>query len=168
MTFAQFLLILRARRWLALGIFAFVVVGVVAVSLIWPKKYTGEASVVIDVKPDPVSMMMNPAAAAPSFMATQIDIMSSDRVALRVIRDLKLAEDPSIREQWQTDGEGKGTIEQYLINFLQKYLDIRPSRESNVINIAYRSPDPKFAAVSPTRLPRLMSRRRWNCVPIRP
>jgi len=147
MTFAQFLLILRARRWLALGVFAFIVVGVVVASLLWPKKYTGEASVVIDVKPDPVSAMINPAAAAPSFMATQIDIMNSDRVALRVIRDLKLANDPAIREQWQTDGEGKGTLEQYIITFLQKYLDIRPSRESNVINIAYKSPDPKFAAV---------------------
>ncbi|PTT74984.1 chain length determinant protein EpsF [Pelomonas sp. HMWF004] len=146
MTFAQFLLILRARKWLVLGVFAFVVLGVVGASLVWTKKYTGEASVVIDVKPDPVSMVLNPAAAAPSFMATQIDIMSSDRVTLRVIRDLKLAQDPSSREQWQNDGEGKGTLEQYLVEYLQKFLDIRPSRESNVISIAYRSPDPKFAA----------------------
>lgn len=146
MTFAQFLLILRARRWLALGIFGSVVIAAVVFSLVWPKKYTGEASVVVDVKPDPVSVMLNPAAAAPSFMATQIDIMGSDRVALRVIRDLKLAENPAIREQWQSDGDGKGTIEQYLIQFLQKYLDIRPSRESNVINLAFRSPDPNFAA----------------------
>lgn len=146
MTFAQFLLILRARKWLALGVFAFVVVSVVGISLAWTKKYTGEASVVIDVKPDPISVMLNPAAASPSFMATQIDIMNSDRVALRVIRDLKLAENPAIREQYANESDGKGTIEQFLVQFLQKYLDIRPSRESNVINIAYRSPEPTFAA----------------------
>jgi polysaccharide biosynthesis transport protein len=146
MTFAQFLLILRARKWWALGIFGFIVTTVVVGSLLWPKKYTGEASVVVDVKPDPISVMLNPAAASPSFMATQIDIMGSDRVALRVIRDLKLTENASIREQWSSEGNAKGSIEQYLITYLQQYLSIRPSRESNVINIAFRSPDPAFAA----------------------
>lgn len=147
MTFSQFLLILRARWRLAFGIFAFIVTAAVVFSLVWPKKYTGEASVVVDVKPDPISVMLNPAATAPSFMATQLDIMTSDRVALRVIRDLKLAENREIREQWLDDGEGKGTVEQYLITyFFQKYLDIRPSRESNVIVINFKSPDPTFAA----------------------
>ncbi|WP_457325249.1 chain length determinant protein EpsF [Roseateles sp. P5_E11] len=146
MTFAQFIAVLRARKWAALGVFAFVVTAIVVISLVLPKKYKGEASVVIDVKPDPITAFVNPSAIMPSFMATQLDILMSDRVALRVIRDLKLTEVPGIREQWQDDGEGKGTIEQYVILFLQNYLDVKPSRESNVINISFKSQDPTFAA----------------------
>ena len=146
MTFGQFLSILRARWLVALMVFALVVTTTVVVSLLLPKTYTATASVVIDSKPDPLTAMMNPASAMPSFMATQVDIMISDRVALRVIRDLKLLDNPQLREQWQDATEGKGTIEQWLVDVLQKKLDVKPSRESNVITITYKSPDPQFAA----------------------
>lgn len=146
MSFGQFLSILRARKWAALLVFALVVGTTVAVSLLLPKQYDGTASVVIDVKPDPVSAMAFQGMALPSFMATQVDILTSDRVALRVIRDLKLLENPQLRQQWQDEADGKGTIEQWLIELLKKNLDVKPSRESNVIQVSYRSPDPRFAA----------------------
>ena len=146
MSFGQFLSILRARKWVALLVFALVVATTVLVSLLLPKTYTGTASVVIDAKPDPVTAMINPAAALPSFMATQVDIMTSDRVTLRVIRDLKLLDNPTLRQQWLDEAEGKGVIEQWLVELLQKKLDVKPSRESNVISISYKSPDPRFAA----------------------
>ncbi len=146
MTFGQFLAILRARKWVALLVFALVVATTVAVSLLLPKQYTATASVVMDIKPDPVAAMAFPSMAMPSFMATQVDIMSSDRVALRVIRDLKLNDNPQIRQQWQDDAKGVGTFEQWLVDLLQRGLDIKPSRESNVIQIGYKSPDPRFAA----------------------
>ena len=146
MTFGQFLSILRARRWAALGVFALVVLTTLVVSLLLPKQYLGTASIVIDVKPDPVSAMVNPAAVMPSFMATQVDILTSERVALRVIRDLKLADNPALRQQWQEENKGQGTFEQYLIELLQKGLDVKPSRESNVFMVNYKSPDPRFAA----------------------
>ena len=146
MTFGQFLSILRARKWAALLVFVLVVATTVAVSLLLPKQYDAAASVVIDVKPDPLQAMAFPSMAMPSFMATQVDILTSDRVALKVIRDLKLLDNPQLREQWQTEAEGKGTIEQWLIDLLSKNLKVKPSRESNVIEIGYRSPDPRFAA----------------------
>jgi len=146
MTFQQFLSILSARKWAALGVFLLVVATTVVVSLLLPKQYRGEASVVIDVKPDPVTMMTNPGIVLPSFMATQVDILTSERVARRVIRDLKLAESAQIRQQWQDATEGRGSVEQWLTDLLQKQLDVKPSRDSNVIAIAYKSPDPRFAA----------------------
>lgn len=146
MTFGQFLSILRARKWAALLVFLLVVVTTVVVSLLLPKQYDAAASVVVDIKPDPVSAMAFQGMAMPSFMATQVDILTSDRVALKVIRDLKLTENPGLQEQWQTEGEGKGSFEQWLIEILKKYLNVKPSRESNVIEIGYRSPDPRFAA----------------------
>ncbi|MBY0469477.1 MAG: chain length determinant protein EpsF [Burkholderiaceae bacterium] len=146
MTFGQFLSILQARKWAALLVFFLVVTTTVVVSLLLPKQYDAAASVVVDIKPDPVSAMVFQGMAMPSFMATQVDILTSDRVALKVIRDLKLTENPTLREQWQTEGEGKGSFDQWLIEILKKYLNVKPSRESNVIEIGYRSPDPRFAA----------------------
>lgn len=146
MSFPQFIAILRARKKAALLAFGLMVLSAVALSLLLPKKYKAEASVVIDAKPDPVSVLTNATTSIPNFIATQIDIMTSDRVMLRVIRDLKLAEVPTLREQWQDDG-GDSTIEQYLIDILQRGLDVKPSRESNVITVSYKSADPRFSAV---------------------
>ncbi len=146
MTFGQFLSILRARWWAALLVFVLVLATTVIVSLLLPKQYLGTASIVVDARPDPISVMANPTAVMPSFMATQVDILTSDRVTLRVIRDLKLMENAGIRAQWQSEGGGEGTFEQYLILLLQKGLDVKPSQQSNVITISYKSPSPQFAA----------------------
>ncbi|MFY9510774.1 MAG: chain length determinant protein EpsF [Rubrivivax sp.] len=146
MTFSQFLSVLRARWIVALAVLLLTVAATVSVTLLLAKQYTGAASVVVDVKPDPISALAFSSAAAPGFMATQVDIIQSDRVALRVIRDLKLTESPQIRAQWQAEAEGAGTIEQWLVTLMQRGLDVKPSRESTVINVTYRAPDPRFAA----------------------
>lgn len=146
MSFSQFLAIMRARKVLvisvALGIFIFGL----GLSLILPKKYTGVASVVVDAKPDPLTAIVNPVTAMPAFMATQLDVLLSDRVALRVIRELKLTENDEIRSQWAEDTGGEGSIEQWLLLAVQKNLDVKPSRDSNVINIGYKAQEPRFAA----------------------
>lgn len=145
MSFSQFIAILRARKIAAFVAFAVVVGAALALSFLLPKQYKAEASVVIDAKPDPISALSNVSTGLPNFIATQIDVFTSDRVSLRVIRDLKLAEVPALREQWQEVG-GDSTMEQFLIEILQQGLEIKPSRESNVITVSYRSTDPRFSA----------------------
>jgi chain length determinant protein EpsF len=148
MNFVQFLAILRARYKVALGVFAGVVVLALILSLVWPKSYTATASVVIDSsKPDPLAAVLYAGGVNPSMVATQIDVIQSDRVAFRVVRDLKLNENPQIREQWQSATDGEGSIEQWLNVLFQKNLDVKPSRESNVVTVSYKAADPKFAAV---------------------
>lgn len=146
MTFSQFLTILVARKKLFLTVLLAVLIPAVVVSLLLPKRYTAVASVVIDVKPDPLSAMAFQSMLNPAVMATQVDILQSDRVARRVVRALKLTENPLIREQWASEQDGEGDIETWLLERLQKDLDIKPSRESSVINVSYRAPDPRFAA----------------------
>jgi chain length determinant protein EpsF len=146
MTLGQFLSTLRAR-WLVAIIVLLTIVGITAVgSLLWPKRYTASASVVLDVKPDPVSALMYPGMGSPAFMATQVDIINSDRVALRVVRNLKLADNPQVRQQWMDATEGRVAVESWLADTFQHSVDIKPSRESNVITVTYKAPDPKFAA----------------------
>lgn len=146
MTFDQFLSVLRARRWLVFAVLLGVLVPVVALSLLLPKKYIGTASVVVEVRPDPVTGIGYQSMLTPAVVATQIDIINSDRVARRVIRQLKMAELPAFREQWQSETNGEVDIETWLVAFVQNYLDVRPSRESSVININYKGQDPAFAA----------------------
>lgn len=148
MTPQQFLLILKARAWIIIITLLLTVAVTAGVSLVIPKQYTSTAAVVVDVKsPDPVMGMVLPAMMAPGYMATQVDIINSDRVAQRVVKLLKLDENPAVRAQWQEATEGKGRVDTWLADLLQKKLDVKPSRESNVINIAFRGADPKFTAV---------------------
>ena len=113
MNFVQFLAILRARYKLAIGVFASVVVLALVLSLVWPKSYTATASVVIDSsKPDPLAAVLYAGGVNPSMVQTQIDVIQSDRVAFKVVRNLKLADNPQIREQWQAATQGEGSIEQ--------------------------------------------------------
>ncbi|MEO8859339.1 MAG: chain length determinant protein EpsF [Burkholderiaceae bacterium] len=147
MTLQQFLLILRARYKVAIITLLVTVLATLGVSLLIPKEYTANAAVVVDVKsPDPVTGMMLAGMIAPSYMATQIDIINSDRVAQRVVKLLKMDESPVIKQQWQEQTEGKGQLVVWLANLLQKKLDVKPARESNVINISYTGTDPDFAA----------------------
>jgi chain length determinant protein EpsF len=147
MSFQQFLLILAARWKVAVATLLTVVAITVAVSYILPPQYTATASVVIDVKsPDPVAGVMLPAIIMPSYMATQVDIINSERVAQTVVKMLKMDENPAAREQWFEATEGKGRVDLWLAEALQKKLDVKPSRESNVIAIAYSAIDPDFAA----------------------
>jgi polysaccharide biosynthesis transport protein len=103
---------------------------------------------VIDVKsPDPVMGMILPGALTPGYMATQIDIIISDRVAQRVVKLLRMDESPAIREQWMEATEGEGDLTVWLADLLKKKLNVKPSRDSNVINIEFSGADPSFAAV---------------------
>jgi chain length determinant protein EpsF len=147
MTLQQFLLILRARYRVALLTLLVTVTTTVVVSLLMAKQYTTGAAVVVDVKsPDMVSGMVLQGMMAPGYMATQVDIINSDRVARVVVKLLKMDESPVIRAQWQEETEGKGQLIEWLASLLQKKLDVKPSRESNVININYTAADPEFAA----------------------
>lgn len=146
MSFSQFFSILLARKWIAALVLGLTVITTLAVSLLLPKQYSATASVVLDVKPDPVSAMAYGGLTTPAFMATQVDIIQSDRVAQKVVRNLKLNESPVIREQWLEDTKGQGSLEVWLADTFKKKLDVRPSRESNVISVSYSAPDPRFAA----------------------
>ena len=147
MTLPQFLLILRARSTLVLSTLFATVVVVLVVSLLLPKQYTANAAVVVDVKsPDPIGGLILPGMISPGYMATQVDIITSDRVAQRVVKLLRLDESPQFKAQWQDATEGQGNITIWLANLLHGKLEVKPSHESNVINIGYRGADPAFTA----------------------
>jgi chain length determinant protein EpsF len=148
-TFQQFLLILWARKWTIIGVLAGVTILVLIVSLILPKQYTATTALVIDLKAnDPVAGGGMAAAAqlSPGYLATQVDIIESERVAQRVVELTGMERVPVLQEQWREETNGEVSFQSWMAVLLQKQLDVRPSRESSVISIKYTGPDPAFAA----------------------
>jgi chain length determinant protein EpsF len=143
----QFLLALRARRkafWIAL---AATIVTALAVALIVPKKYVATATLLIDVREEqtlsPGRLWSGRERA--SYIQTQVDLLLSNRVATQVAHDLKLAARPKLREAWEKDTGGAGSIDEWIGAQLLEKVDIDTS-VSNMMLINYASDDPRFAA----------------------
>lgn len=147
MTFAQFLLIIKARRKIAVQTLAVTVITALVLSLLLPKKYVASADVVVDVKsPDPIAGMVLPVMSMQGYMATQIDIINSHKVALKAIESQKFSQNAELLKQWRDATGGVGQFEDWLADTLAKRLTVKPSRESNLITISYRAPSADFAA----------------------
>jgi chain length determinant protein EpsF len=148
MSFTQFLTILRARWRVAVLALGVTVATTLAVSLLLPKNYTAGVSLVVDSKAkDPITGILLPSQLLPGYLATQVDILQTHNVALKVVEGLKLTDNPTIREKFQAATEGKGEIKHWLADLLLKKLDVKPSRESSVIEVTFSGTDPGFAAV---------------------
>ncbi len=147
MNFTQFLLILKARRRIILITFGITVLATLAINLLLPKSYKAVTSLVLNYKGiDPVTGLTLPAQLMPGYMATQIDIITSRNVALKVVDLLKITENTMALEQFNKATKGKGDIRAWFADLLLNNLEAKPSRESSVIEIAFNGGDPEFAA----------------------
>src|SRR5262245_44983850 len=146
MDFQQFLLALRARRKAFVMVFAAAVVTAMAVALIVPKKYVSSDTLLVDARDEQAmtAARMSPRERS-GYVATQVDLLMSGRVAAKVARDLKLAQRPGVREAFESDTGGVGNIDEWIgANLLEK-LRVDTSA-SNVITVQFSSSDPRYAA----------------------
>jgi len=147
MSFSQLLSILLARRRILTWVFLVTVAVTAVVSFLLPKTYTAVASLVIDSKgADPITGIMMPATLLPGYMATQVDIIQSQNVALKVVDKLGVTNNPLAKIQFEKATKGEGDIRYWYADLFLKNLDVKPSRLSSVIEISYQGADPKFAA----------------------
>lgn len=148
MSFEQVIAILRVR-WLAVVLTIVLAVGAAAgISLLMEPKYKATADLIVDFKgTDSISGTVAPSGFIPGYLATQVDVIESHKVALKVVRNLKLVENPAARAQYMEATQGKGTAEDWLADVFLKNLKVTPSKESTVITLEYKANDPKFAAL---------------------
>jgi uncharacterized protein involved in exopolysaccharide biosynthesis len=150
----QFLLALRARRKAFVLALLTTIVAAIAVALVVPKRYTAQATLVVDSRDE---QAMTPTRVLTfrdraSYIATQIELIQSGRVAARVARDLKLAQKPEVREAFERDTGGVGPIDAWIGDtLLQKLKVLNPE--------AIRSSPPTW----PTRSQPPTSRYRSSC-----
>jgi succinoglycan biosynthesis transport protein ExoP len=147
MTFPQLLIILRARSRIILMTLMVTVVATVALSLILPKTYKASTTLLLNYKgTDPVSGAILPAQLVAGYMATQVDIVTSKRVALKTVDNLGLANDPASRQRFTAATGGNGDIREWLADMLLKMTTVTPAKESSVIELNAKSSDPVFSA----------------------
>jgi succinoglycan biosynthesis transport protein ExoP len=147
MSLYQLWSVLRAR-WISASSILLLIVAIVATwSLVSAKRYTATSAVLLDVRSaDPIGKTSMSGSVQPDYMGTQMDLVSSERVVVRAIHALKLDQDAVRHEQWIDRTEGRGDFDAWLADDLRKTLEVKRSRDANILNIAYTSTDPVFAA----------------------
>ncbi|MEY4653459.1 MAG: hypothetical protein RI884_2040 [Pseudomonadota bacterium] len=141
MSLLQFLSILRARRVTA----AMILLSTLALSLVWalvrPERYIADAPVLVDVQPEKVGGGFAPTLVA-SYMATQIDIARSHRVAQRALDLMQAAgfANTAQRREWLQEASAR--------------MQVRPARESNIIHVGWSAPTPAEAVQGANALAR--------------
>jgi chain length determinant protein EpsF len=138
--------ILVARRRTFFGIFCSVLALALAASLLLPKKYMGEAAVIADVSTtDPYTNTATvPQQLQSAFVATQMDVIGSRNVALKVVRDQKLKDDRYFTSK--LPDVSPNAMENAIADLLLDKLTVRSSHNGNVIYIEYPDRSPVRAA----------------------
>jgi uncharacterized protein involved in exopolysaccharide biosynthesis len=147
MNFGLFLVIIRSRFQLILYTLAITVATAILLSLYQPNRYIARTSLVLNFNGEnPFEQAGIPAQLSSSYISTQVDIINSRNVALKVIDSLKLEDDPSTRELFQ-ESNTVGSMQSWLASILLQNLTVELSRDSRVIQIGYSAVDPDNAAV---------------------
>ena len=145
MTPKQYLQVVWARKWLVLGLLVLVSTAGIVTTMLLPRQYTAESTMVVEMRIDPVLGALAPSLAAPGYMATQIEIIRSERVASRVVQMMGIEKSPKAVQQWREATDAKIPIERYFAGLLQRGLGVEVVRGSNLINVTFSAPDPQFA-----------------------
>lgn len=147
MRLTEIFVLMRARWKLALLVWLLVVALVAAATFLKQPLYTASAAVVLDVKsPDPIAGVILPGMSNSSYMGTQLGVVRSERVAMRVAKALGWDQDEQRRARWQEASGGQGDFNAWLAGGLLSNLEAVPTRDSNVITVSYTLPDPERAA----------------------
>ena len=145
MSIPQILRIIWARKWLVLALMTLVSIVGAAVTVTLPKQFTAETAMVVEMRIDPALGALAPSLAAPSYMATQIEIIRSERVASRVVKMLGVERSPSAVQQWRDATAAKIPLERYFAGLLQGGVSVEPLNGSSIINVRFSAQDPVFA-----------------------
>ncbi len=145
MNLLQYIGVVWARKWLALSLFLIIATIGIGIVLMQPKQYTAETSLIVDIRIDPALGALAPALAAPSYMATQVEILRSERVASRAVKLLGVERSATAVAEWREATKAKIPLERYYADVLSKGLNVEPARGSSLINLTFSAPDPLFA-----------------------
>ena len=152
MNLLQIGLILKAR-W---RIILIAIVLGLALAMLWAfssvNVYNASAQVLVNVRaPDAVSTQGADVGVTPQlqpdYLATQVDVIRSDRVAIAAAKRLGMTQDPEALSRYREAGS-PGSPGLFFARSLQRGLRVLPSAESRVITITFATNDPEVAAAT--------------------
>jgi len=139
MNIGQLLRILWARRRLVVGVIACATVLAAPAKIVLPPTYVAITSIVIDTKGvDPVTGAVMPTQGS-NQLTTQMDVITSRAVAMKVVDELKLVEGTGEEADRERLGKAYGLL---------AALEVKPAPQSNVLRIRIEDSDPEFAAAA--------------------
>ena len=141
MTPKQLLLIVFAHRYVAVLVFLVVAAAGGTYTWLTPKTYQASTDLLVDSRVDPIAGAVTTGG---NYIQTQVAILQSERVAIGVVKRLRIAQTPSLVDQWKNATKGKMPLENYYANLLRRGLLVEPLRGSNVISLTFEGADPKF------------------------
>lgn len=149
MSVRLFLTILRARYSLVLFALVVTVATAAVITDILPRKYIATTSLVMNSSDNnPFESPGMIAKGATTYLATQLDIIRSRSVAMKVADALGMADDLALQQEFAEVGGGQGSMREWLAERLLENLTVEPSRDSRVVSISYESSDPERAAIT--------------------
>jgi succinoglycan biosynthesis transport protein ExoP len=148
---SQVLVILLRRGWIVALAFLTTTVVAGGVLLFVPSRYDAIATASIDPgNIDPISETSE-AAGSSMIMLMQgnmISLVTSDRVALDVVRRLNLTASPLVQESFrESTSFGRESVEDWMASILLKNVDPKFNLGTNVLSIKYKSDDPNQSAL---------------------
>lgn len=164
-TFDAFISYLLRQYWIILGTAALCLFAGICYLMTATPSYTALATMIIDTRKFQAIQQQSPVNDVPvdsSAVESQVEILKSENVALAVIRDLKLADDPEfVGSRTGAAGAvldfvsgllaGRASLSEFdrtrrAVRTFQKQLDVRRRGMTYVIEISFRSLDPERAA----------------------
>lgn len=142
-------IIFKARFWLIVFTLLLTVASAAVITKLQPLEYIATTALVLNYNEStPFQQTTLPAQLSTSYVATQLDIIASQNVALKVVDILKMQDNPALKEEFVSSTGGVGSFKDWLAGGIQKYLTVEPSRDSLVVDVSYTSTDPNVAALT--------------------
>ncbi|WP_148861372.1 chain length determinant protein EpsF [Marinobacter fonticola] len=146
MTFDTFFRVLLARWKLIIVCFLLCVGAALAVSLVLPKSYTASTELIVDDKTqDPLSGTYLPS--DKGYLATQVDVITSRNVALRVWAMLNGEQQSLAKQQFSAEDIESKEPQILLARYILQNINASPGRDSDVVRISMKSENPQLAAI---------------------
>lgn len=141
MSLSRFISVIVGRRVAFLTVLCCVVALVLLGTFLVPPRYAAKAEVLVEGRGSASAF-----ATISSHLATEAELLQSERVSIAALRLLGLQEDPALLKKWNKATGGRGDFESWAAGQLSEELDVKPSRGSNILTISYSSRDPAVAA----------------------
>ncbi|MEE9493077.1 MAG: GNVR domain-containing protein [Gammaproteobacteria bacterium] len=149
MGFQQLLSTILGRKWLIL-IVTLISVGTAIFSNRYVEEaYTATSTLVIDFENQAAddSESMLPAMLQSNYLNTQVGILESRHVALKVVDSLQLSDKETWIKRFQLATNGKGSIREWIADTVLKSVAVQSRSSNRLVNISYKSGDAEYAAL---------------------
>ncbi len=148
MILGRLLRVLGSRIWLVLAILAITVSATIVGTVMTAKRYVATTSMLLELpSKDPLlGSAVYLQGSINAYLASQIELIGSERVVNKVIAELDLTHDPVLRKQFESLGADRGNIEAWLRGRLLQDMKAEPGRDAPVIKLSFEALEPNLAA----------------------